>query len=185
MALHFPVHRAARLLRSGGIIAYPTEGVFGLGCMPDDADAVIRILSIKRRSPTLGLILVASDIDQLEEWADLPAGKKLESSRDRPLTWIVPARRNIPYWLTGDHDSIAVRITSHPVAATLCEAVDSALVSTSANIAGSPPARSIFVLRRRFGALVDCIVPGRCGPAAGPSEIRDLKSGKVIRAAAP
>jgi len=182
MTLSFPIHRAGRILRSGGIVAYPTEGVFGLGCIPDYADAVIRILSIKKRDPALGLILIASDIEQLEDWVDLPATTALKSSPERPVTWIVPARRNVPYWIRGEHRGLAVRITTHPVAAALCEAADSALVSTSANVAGTPPARSAYVLRRRFGSLVDCIVPGHCGPAAGPSEIRDLMSGKVLRA---
>ncbi len=181
MALSFPMHRAGRILRSGGVVAYPTEGVFGLGCIPDDADAVIRILSIKKRSAALGLVLIASGVEQLEGWADLPDGVSLDSSLDRPVTWIVPATINVPYWIKGEHHGLAVRITSHPVASALCEAADSLLVSTSANVAGSPPARSAFVLRRRFRSLVDCIVPGRCGPAAGASEIRDLNSGKIIR----
>ena len=183
MVLNFPIQRAGRILRSGGIVAYPTEGVFGLGCLPDDADAVIRILSIKKRSPAAGLLLIASRIEQLEGWAELIEAASLKSTLERPVTWIVPASINVPYWIKGEHRDLAVRITAHPVAAALCDLVDSPLVSTSANIAGSAPARSAFVLRRRFGRLVDCIVPGRCGPATGPSEIRDLKSGKVIRTA--
>jgi L-threonylcarbamoyladenylate synthase len=137
MALSFPIHRAGRILRSGGVVAYPTEGVFGLGCIPDYADAVIRILSIKKRDPALGLVLIASDIEQLEDWVDLPKATTLKSSPERPVTWIVPAWRNVPYWITGEHPGLAVRITTHPVAAALCEAADSALVSTSANVAGS------------------------------------------------
>jgi L-threonylcarbamoyladenylate synthase len=181
MALSFPIHRAGRLLRSGGIVAYPTEGVFGLGCIPDEVDAVIRILSIKKRDPGLGLILIGSNIEQLDEWTDVPDAANLASTPGRPVTWIVPARDGVPYWIRGEHDSLAVRITTHPVAAALCEAADSPLVSTSANVSGGPPARTVHVLRRRFGGRVDCIVPGNCGPAAGPSEIRDLQSGKVIR----
>lgn len=181
MALSIPIHRAGRILRSGGVVAYPTEGVFGLGCIPDDAGAVIRILSIKKRSPALGLVLIASSIDQLEDWAELPEAVSLESSMERPVTWIVPAAINVPYWIKGEHHGLAVRITTHPVASALCDAADSVLVSTSANVAGSPPARTAYVLRRRFRSLVDCIVPGRCGPAAGASEIRDLKTGNVIR----
>ena len=181
MALFFPIHRAARILRSGGIVAYPTEGVFGLGCIPNDADAVMRILSIKKRDPALGLVLIASDIEQLEDWIDLPQTIRLKSDLERPITWIVPAKAYVPYWIKGVHHGLAVRITEHPVAATLCEASDSALVSTSANVTGNSPIRSVHVLRRRFSGLVDCIVPGQCGPAAGPSEIRDLKSGKILR----
>lgn len=181
MALSFPIHRAGRILRSGGVVAYPTEGVFGLGCIPDYADAVVRILSIKKRDPSLGLVLIASDMDQLADWVEVPGPAGLRSSPDRPVTWIVPARANVPYWVQGDNDGLAVRLTTHPIAAALCEAADSVLVSTSANVAGRPPARHALVLRRQFGSLVDCIVPGRCGPAAGPSEIRDLKTGSVLR----
>ena len=181
MALSVPIQRAGRILRAGGVVAYPTEGVFGLGCMPDDPDAVMRILSIKKRSPALGLVLIASCIEQLDDWVELPGAASLKSSLQHPLTWIVPASVNVPYWIKGEHDGLAVRISHHPVASSLCDAADSALVSTSANIAGSPPARTAYVLRRRFRSLVDCIVPGRCGPAAGASEIRDLESGQVIR----
>ena len=181
--MSFPMHRAGRILRSGGVVAYPTEGVFGLGCLPDDADAVIRILSIKKRSPSLGLVLIASHIGQLGAWADLPDDVDLESTLQKPVSWIVPATISVPYWIKGENSGLAVRITKHTVAAALCEVADSALVSTSANVSGGPPARSVFVLRRRFGRLVDCIVPGQCGPARGPSEIRDLTSGKAIRAA--
>jgi len=181
MALSFPIHRAGRILRSGGVVAYPTEGVFGFGCIPDNVDAVIRILSIKKRDAASGLVIIASDIEQLEDWVDLPETARLQSSAKQPVTWIVPATPNVPYWIKGERPGLAVRITSHPIASALCEAADSALVSTSANIAGRPPARSVHVLRRCFGRLVDCIVPGRCGQAAGPSEIRDLQTGKVLR----
>jgi len=184
MAISEPIRRAARILRSGGVVAYPTEGVYGLGCLPDDFDAVSRILAIKHRDPGLGLVLIASDIEQLDDWIDLPEkAAPLQSSNDRPVTWIVPATDEVPYWVRGEHPGLAVRITTHPVAAALCDAADSALVSTSANIHGRPAARNPFVLRRLLHALVDYIVPGECGPASGPSEIRDLASGKVLRSA--
>ncbi len=184
MAYSQPLRRAARILRSGGVVAYPTEGVFGLGCLPDDFAAISRVLAIKHRDPALGLVLIASDIEQLDGWMELP-GKtsKLKSTADKPVTWIVPATDEVPYWIRGEHAGLAVRITAHPIASALCDAADSALVSTSANMHGRPVARNAFVLRRRFGALVDYIVPGECGPASGPSEIRDLASGKVLRSA--
>ena len=75
----------------------------------------------------------------------------------------------------------AVRLTTNPVAHALCNAVDSPLVSTSANRSGQPTARNRFVLQRQFANEVDYIVPGDCGPASGPSEIRDFVSGKVLR----
>jgi L-threonylcarbamoyladenylate synthase len=184
MAFSQPLKRAARILQSGGVVAYPTEGVFGLGCLPDDFVAVSRVLAIKERDPALGLVLIATDIEQLTGWiAVAVATADLKSTADKPLTWIVPATDEVPYWVRGEHAGLAVRFTTHPVAAALCDAADSALVSTSANRHGRPPARNRFILRRSFGALVDYIVPGECGPASGPSEIRDLASGKVLRSA--
>jgi len=184
MAYSQPLKRAARILRSGGVIAYPTEGVFGLGCLPGDFAAVSRVLSIKDRDPAQGLVLIATGIEQLDGWIELPEGSSiLKTSSDKPVTWIVPATDEAPYWVRGEHAGLAVRLTTHPIAAALCDAADSALVSTSANIHGRPPARNAFVLRRHFGALVDYIVPGECGPASGASEIRELASGKVLRSA--
>ena len=176
---------AARVLRQGGVIAYPTEGVFGLGCLPDDHEAVGRILAMKRRDPAMGLILVVSRPGQLAGFVDLAADElqQLRSTDDQPVTWIVPASDEVPPWIRGDHRGVAVRLTTHPVARALCEAADSPLVSTSANVSGRPPVKSPFVLRRQFGALVDYIVPGRCGPARGASEIRDFATGKVLRPA--
>jgi L-threonylcarbamoyladenylate synthase len=184
MAFSEPINRAARILRSGGVVAYPTEGVYGLGCLPDDFVAVSRVLDMKERDPALGLVLIATDIEQLHGWIELPGkSPELTSSSDKPITWIVPATDDAPYWIRGEHSGLAVRMTTHPIAGALCDAADSALVSTSANVHGRPPTRSVFVLRRRFGALVDYIVPGACGPASGPSEIRELASGKVLRSA--
>lgn len=179
-----PIERAGRIIRGGGVVAYPTEGVFGFGCLPDDAAAVLRILDIKNREPTAGLILLGAEAAQLVGWIGVPADdERLASSPDRPVTWIVPAHPEVPLWVRGAHENLAVRITRHPVAARLCRAARSPIVSTSANVSGRPPARNAFVLRRQFRGLVDCIVPGHCGPHHGPSEIRELETGRVLRPA--
>lgn len=173
---------ASEVLLSGGVIAYPTEGVFGLGCLPDDTDAVERVLRIKRRSPHKGLILIAARPEQLDDWID-PAvrGALPESGPRQPITWIVRPAARVPAIVTGDNPGLAVRITTNPTAAAICNAVEMPIVSTSANIAGRPVARNSFILRRNFGRLVDFVVPGECGPAAGPSEIRELETGRVLR----
>jgi L-threonylcarbamoyladenylate synthase len=181
--LRIPLQKAARILNEGGVVAYPTEGVFGLGCLPQAGDAARRILDIKRRDPSLGLILIASEVSQLETYAVIPPGEPdLAGSIEQPVTWVLSAKPATPSWVRGKHAGVAVRICAHPVAAALCDAVASALISTSANVAGQPPPRNSMVLRRRFGRLVDYIVPGDCGPAAGASEIRDFASGRVLRA---
>ena len=173
---------ATDVLFRGGVIAYPTEGVFGLGCLPDDLPAVNRIIGIKRRDASKGLILVAANAAQLDGWVDLPDGEALPApDPSHPVTWIVPPGPKTSPLLRGDHASIAVRLTTNPVAKALCEAADSPLVSTSANLSGKPTARNRLVLRRQFARVVDYIVPGDCGPARGPSEIRDFASGRILR----
>ena len=174
--------RACDILLGGGVIAYPTEGVFGLGCLPDDIDAVARILRIKERSPQKGLILIAARPGQFDDWIDPAMHSALpEPDPKQPVTWIVRPAVQVPAIVTGNNPGLAVRITTNLTAAAICDAVDMPIVSTSANVAGRPVARNTFVLRRNFGRLVDYVVPGECGPSSGPSEIRELETGKVLR----
>ncbi len=176
------VNRSADTLLGGGVIAYPTEGIYGLGCLPDDGDAVIRLLRIKKRKPDKGLILIVSDIAYLNGWV-VPEDRQRLPQPDpaQPVTWIVRPAPQVPPIVRGDNDGLAVRITTNPVAVAICDEVEAPIVSTSANVEGRPAARNRFVLRRQFGGLVDYIVPGDCGPASGASEIRRLSSGKIIR----
>jgi L-threonylcarbamoyladenylate synthase len=174
--------RASDVLLGGGVIAYPTEGVFGLGCLPDDIDAVTRILALKQRSPRKGLILIAAYAEQFDAWIDPSVRGALPDPDPRqPVTWIVRPAARVAAIVTGDNPGLAIRITTSPIAAAVCEAVEMPVVSTSANIAGRPVARNAFILRRSFGHLVDYLVPGECGPASGPSEIRELETGRVLR----
>jgi len=174
--------KAAKVLQDGGVIAYPTEGVFGLGCLPADIDAVKRLLHIKQRDPSKGLILIAASASQFDGWIDLPTAVRLPDPDPRkPTTWIVPAGNRVAAVVRGDNSGIAVRITTNPIARSICDAVASPIVSTSANLSGRPVASNQYTLRRQFGDLVDYVVPGCCGPSSGASEIRDLQSGAILR----
>ena len=179
----FFVTRAADVLLQGGVIAYPTEGVYGLGCLPDEDVAVARVLLLKQRAASKGVILIAATADQLNGWITDSARQALpDPDPSQPITWIAPPGPRATPILRGANAGIAVRLTTHPIARALCNAVESPLVSTSANISGKPVARNRFVLRRQFMRRVDFIVPGDCGPVSGPSEIRVLLTGKVLRA---
>jgi L-threonylcarbamoyladenylate synthase len=175
------ISHAAEALLGGGVVTCPTEGVYGLSCMPDDAEAVRRLLALKQRDPAKGLILIAASREQLAPWIAISPASIPDPDPALPITWIVNAAAEVSALIRGDHDGIAVRITTNPIARALCEAVDSPLVSSSANIAGAPAVSSQAALRRRFEGRVDYIVPGDCGPATGPSEIRDLETGKTLR----
>ncbi|MCC5858747.1 MAG: Sua5/YciO/YrdC/YwlC family protein [Ectothiorhodospiraceae bacterium] len=175
---------ALRCLQTGGVIAYPTEAVFGLGCDPLNAEAVARLLAIKGRSADKGLILISHDRASLNPWLQpVPPAleDRLAASWPGPVTWVLPVQPWVPRWLTGSRDTLAVRVTAHSGAAALCRAYGGPLVSTSANRSGHPPARTALQARCRLGRRVDLVVPGPTGGLNRPSEIRDGRSGRVLR----
>lgn len=177
--------QAVRALRAGGVVAYPTEAVYGLGCDPMNERAVLRLLSIKGRALDKGLILVAADLAQLQPLL-LPQSEALMApvleSWPGPSTWLLPAAAEVPVWLTGGGECVAVRVTAHPLAAALAREFGAPLVSTSANPSGVAAPRSALGARRMVGARVDYFLTGRTGGAARPSEIRDARDGRVLRA---
>lgn len=174
------LQRAAHILKQGGIVAYATEYCFGLGCDPFNRNAVFRLLRLKRRPVTKGLIILAADIHQLAPYAATVSASEL-ATWPGPYTWLLPARPGVPAWITGRHDKIALRVTAHAQAAALCHAAGMAIVSTSANRAGERPARTDREVARRFGKRVDYILPGTVGGAAAPTPIRDALTGELIR----
>jgi L-threonylcarbamoyladenylate synthase len=179
------VARAARVVRGGGVIAYPTEAVFGLGCLPRDRRAVMRVLAIKRRSWRKGLILIGASLAQLERYVVLPPEPRRSqvlATWPGPHTWVLDALEDTPRWITGGRASVAVRVTAHPIAAELCRAAGDAIVSTSANVNRRPPHRLLLPLRRDLGKRVDYVLAGPLGGLAAPTVIRDGRSGKVVRA---
>jgi L-threonylcarbamoyladenylate synthase len=179
------VRPAADWLRAGGVVAYPTEAVFGLGCDPLNQAAVLRLLAIKGRSVRKGLIVIADDPGRLEGWIEplcAPDRRRMESSWPGPVTWVVAARAWVPPWLTGGSRRLAVRVTAHPLAAALARAFGAPIVSTSANRSGAEPARRALEARLRLGRLVDHVMPGAVGGAGAPSQIRELRTGRTLRA---
>ena len=173
-------------LRHGGVIAYPTEGVWGLGCDPRDEAAVRRLLALKQREAGKGLILVAADVAQLADYIDLATlddatRSALDASWPGPHTWVVPATAHAPRWITGDHDGIAVRVSAHPGVVALCTAFGGALVSTSANMAREPAPRTRADLDPRIVAGVDAVLAGETGGLAQATPIRDARDGARLR----
>lgn len=177
---------AARLLRTGGLIAYPTEAVWGLGCDPRDERAVLRLLALKQRTVDKGLILIAADEAQLSPFIDMAAldasrCAEVRASWPGPNTWIVPAALGAPTWITGTHAGIAVRVSAHPMVIALCDAFAGALVSTSANRAGDPAPRTRAGLDAVIVSGVDAVIDGETGELLQPTAIRDARSGAILR----
>ena len=177
---------AIAALRKGGVIAYPTEGVWGLGCDPRDEAATLRLLALKQREVGKGLILIAADEAQLAPFVAMDAlasdqRDAVRASWPGPNTWIVPASIDAPAWITGDHDGIAVRVSAHPVVIALCDAFGGALVSTRANIATLPSPRTRTELDPRVVAGVDAVAPGETGGLLQATPIRDARDGRSLR----
>jgi L-threonylcarbamoyladenylate synthase len=176
---------AAKVLDHGGVIAYPTEAVWGLGADPFNPKAVERILELKQRSIDKGLILVSGQAEHF-----LPYLEPLEDSlierffapQDKPTTWLVPdVRSQIPYWVKGQHSSVAMRLTQHPVCAALSQHFGGPVISTSANPASKPSARSLCEVKHYFHDALDFCLSAPLGGAGQASQIRDLRTGTVVR----
>jgi len=182
------LRRASETVRSGGVIAYPTEAVYGFGCDPWNPRAVSKILRIKRRSVNKGLIVIASDLAQLEPLIYFPNQKikeKVTSTWPGPFTWIVPASDQCPRWLTGDHEGLAVRVTAHPLCRALCE-IMGPIVSTSANVSDHPPIKNGWGIQMKFwqmksGDQLGYILRGSSSGETLSTTITDAVSGKKIR----
>ena len=170
-------------LQQGGVIAYATESCFGLGCDPRNARAVRRILQLKGRPQSKGLILIAGKINQIEQFVmplDAAQKQRLMQEWPGPTTFLLPIRLATPHWLCGKHAKIAVRVTAHGDAAMLCNTLGMALVSTSANRSGKQPIKTYASCAKAFGRSV-MVLRGRIGQRKRPSTIKDLASGKIVR----
>ena len=183
------LEQAVKALHQGGIIAYPTEAVYGLGCDPENLSAVKNLLTIKNREKEKGLILVAANLEQLKSYL-LPLDtvieeKLLNSWRDSlyPVTWLVPVKNEVSDFLKGQFDTLAIRVSNHPVVKALCESFNGAIISTSANISGQESARTAEQVKQIFENKINYIIEGETNPNAQPSEIRDALTNKIIRTA--
>lgn len=178
------LRRAVRALRAGGVVAYPTEAVWGLGADPWNEQACDRLLALKRRPWEKGLILVAADADQLAPFIEVPSKavwKRAALTWPGPNTWVFPCSEACPMWISGNQDSVAVRISAHETVRALCTGFGGAIVSTSANPDGRDPARSATQVRLYFGDALDALLPGPLGGLARPTSIRDATTGHILR----
>ncbi len=186
MAVTLTLDAAVAALHGGGVVAYPTEAVWGLGCDPFDAAAVRRLLAIKHRQQSKGLILIAANLAQIASLIDrdaLPPARiaAVLASWPGPHTWLLPCTPLVPDWLRGDHPAIALRATAHRQSAALCAAFGGPLVSTSANLAGAAPARSREDLDPALLQQLAGVLDGATDGLATPTPIRDAASGLLLR----
>jgi len=184
MPSQFQIQQAVNIIQNGGVIAYATEAVYGLGCDPDNDHAIEHILEIKGRNAKQGFILIASEVNQLKKYlGELNANEKkaLATSWPKPTTLILTANDSISDLITGGRSTIAVRITSHHDTKKLCEALGHPLISTSANLSGQPAIRNVWQLEKVFATNVNYIFPSSLGRANKPSTIINASTGQVLR----
>ncbi|MDC5704649.1 L-threonylcarbamoyladenylate synthase [Vibrio europaeus] len=179
-------NQALNALMDGEVIAYPTEGVFGVGCDPDNSEAVRNLLELKQRPADKGLILIAASYQQLIPYIDESQLTQEQLVRVKlswpgPITWIMPSSHRVSQWVSGQHQSIAVRVTDHPLVQKMCNAFGKPLTSTSANLSGQPPCMTSEEVYLQFGYDQIVVLEGQTGGREKPSEIRDAKSLQVLR----
>lgn len=179
------VQQAVHCLRQGQIIAYPTESVYGLGCDPFDRGPAMQLLLLKDRDVGKGLILIASDWDQVADLV-LPiepmALARVHATWPGPVTWIFPARQDVlPPWVRGSTEDIAIRITDHPIARAICQQYGGPIIATSANSRGCMPTRDYRATEIAYGDKIGMVVKGKTGGRIKPTEIRDAISGEILR----
>lgn len=180
------IEGAAELLKAGGVLAYPTEAVFGLGCDPQNLAAFERVFALKQRPPEQGVLLIAADFAQVEPYIALDQVpeerlQEVQASWPGPNTWVFPRSAAVPSWITGAHAGIGLRVTAHEPAAALCRAFGGALVSTSANPHGQPAARTPQEVVAYFGDGPDGLLLAPVGGLDAPTRIRDAVTGAIIR----
>ncbi len=173
-------------LKHGKVIVYPTEAVWGIGCDPDDQVAVETLLKLKNRPVEKGLILVAETVSQAAHFFDfdaVPIEKRADifSSWPGPVTWLLPAKKTCPTWVTGGSDLVAIRVSAHPTVRRLCKEFGKAIVSTSANVTGTDPCMTIDACREVFGENVAFYVDEPLGGNTRPSEIKHSLTGETLR----
>jgi L-threonylcarbamoyladenylate synthase len=179
------LNRLVHALASGAVIGYPTDTIWGFGCDPFAPQSVARIFQIKQRPLEKGLILLSSRLEYCDPFIKLDQQQRAQVSlpAEQPTTWLVDASDNCPPWICGNHTTVAIRITDHPLLTYLCPRLQSPLVSTSANVAGKSTARSALQLRRQFGKQLDFIVTGFSSGGRQASQIKSLASGDLLRTA--
>jgi L-threonylcarbamoyladenylate synthase len=180
----FRLQQACHQLEKGQLIAYPTEAVYGLGCDPVNEAAVMKLLKLKQRPIKKGLILIAASFEQLTPFLDYDDHilAHIRTPVSEAITWVIPAQSRVPKWLTGQHNSLAIRITTHPLSKALCEKFEAPLVSTSANPHHRMPARNALQVRSYFSKTSSLtILKGQTGGNKQPSRIYDAITGQCFR----
>jgi L-threonylcarbamoyladenylate synthase len=170
--------RAITVLRNGGIVAYPTDTLYGLAVDPRSARAVARLLEVKERQPGHAIPLIAADVEQAREAAlfDERADRLAASFWPGPLSIVLPAREVVRAEILAADGSVAVRVAAHPVPQALAAGLGFCITATSANLSGESPTASPGMVARTIGNRIDFLLDDGESPGGPPSTIVDVRS---------
>ena len=170
---------ASNIVKRGGLVVYPTETVYGLGCSPLDTRAVKRVLDVKgdRNKP---LPVLAAGIEDVERVAFISQkGKRLAAKFwPGPLTMVFPKKSSLPDIVTFNHDSVGLRIPDNNIALQLISLCGGLLIGSSANITGEEPPRDVQEISGKLKEMVDVVLDGGPAVEGTPSTVADLTSDK-------
>ncbi|MCK4869937.1 MAG: threonylcarbamoyl-AMP synthase [Gammaproteobacteria bacterium] len=184
MTIEQQIEQAVSIMKNGGVIAYPTEAVFGLGCDPFNEQAVQHILELKQRDTSKGLIIIAASWKQIKDFVQpVPEllFRQIQATWPGPTTWIFHTKPGFPQWVTGKHNSVAIRVTDHPIAKSICEQFNGPIISTSANLEGQAPAKTTNEVQTIFNDKLDLIIDAKVGDEEKPTTIYSATTGQRIR----
>ena len=181
--------RALEILGDGGVVAIPTDTVYGLAASAFDSDAVRRIFEIKGRDHAAALPLLLGDPEDVSIYASsVPAAawRLIERFWPGPLTIVLAKAELLPDDLAGGRSTVALRVPDHPVPRRLARSLGAPITGTSANLSGAEPARSAVGVAHELGGMLDLVFDGGALPESPPSTIVDLTVSppRVVRAGA-
>lgn len=172
--------QAARVVLSGGLVAYPTDTLYGLGVDPASDRAIERLFEAKGREASMAIPLIAADLSQVAQWVgDLPATATRLAAHfwPGPLTLVLSAPAALSRRLLGGGATVAIRVPAHPVARGLARACDRPVTSTSANVSGNDPPSAAGMIDQRLEARLDLVLDAGSCPGGPPSTIVDVAQG--------
>ena len=180
-----PLRKAADIIKEGGLVVFPTDTVYGIGCNPFNEEAMDRLFHVKKRDRDKPIPILVSSIKKAEEIAEFGSLAKKIARRYWPgaLTLVLPAKAKTPPMLRGPGNTVGIRIPNHPFALSLIKAVDGYLTGTSANLSGKEPACTAKEAKKQLGNKVDFVIDaGRC-PIGISSTVVEVTSNrpKVLR----
>jgi len=177
------VAKAVAILRSGGVVAFPTDTVYGLGCEYHNREAVFRIYEVKGRPSRMALPLLLSSVEQIDEVTlEVPEVARQLTAKFWPgaLTLILKKSPSVPDFITAGGDTVAVRVPDHPVPVAIARGLGMPIVGTSANLSGQPSALNAEEVRTSLGERVDIVIDGGRVSGGGESTIIDLSGEKPV-----